>query len=156
MINVCVECGKEFEHRRLAKVCKECQEKPMACPICGTEFVRKSTNQTCCCSDCTKQYRKIKPKAPKKPKIDMEDANEVIGGQFDMIVKEFDTKPKAGTMVTEECENCGAKTFMFTTTGNDKKGTMEYICTARGCGYSHIFKWGHESEPTEETPIEEE
>ena len=104
MINTCVECGEKFEHRRLAKVCKACQEKPVICPVCGTEFVRKSTNQACCSSECTKIHRKSRPKPPKKPVIDMDEVNEVIGDEslMDVTIKEFDVKPKPGTCVVED------------------------------------------------------
>lgn len=150
MINTCVECGEKFEHRRLAKVCKSCQEKPVECPICKTEFVRKATNQTCCSSECTKQYKKIRPKTP-KPVIDMDEVNEIIGDErmLDKTVKEFDVKPKMGECSIEKCDNCGGTKFIFNCGGNDKKGWMEYRCTARGCAYSHFFKWGYEQESEE-------
>lgn len=144
MINTCVECGGKFEHKRLAKVCKSCQEKPIECPICKTEFVRKATNQVCCSSECTKQYKKTKPKSP-KPIIDID---ETVEGDkmLDTIIKEFDTKPKAGVCSVEKCDNCGGTKFIFNCGGNDTKGWVEYRCIARGCAYSHFFKWGYKRE----------
>lgn len=160
MINTCIECGDKFEHRRLAKVCKSCQERPIECPICKTEFVRKATNQSCCSPECTKEHKKSKPKKPKmtteqmQQQMEEEMENDMGRKVLDRMEKEFDVKPKAGVCVIEKCENCGGTRFIFNCGGTDNKGFIEYRCIAKGCAYSHYFRWGYKKE-TEEDIISE-